>query len=383
MLSEADKARVKSAFLWSRGGGCWVSRAKEPNLYTAKKIAADLGFGEVEKIGERLTFAEQVERQQERAEARAERYEEHAENAEARAEKLQAGIESHRGDVAFFTQPNINTSAGRSFTNYRNRLYARFEQGFEEYRKSEYWKERAKIAATTAAGEKYQDRAYLDRRIKESKKKLRDYEKAMQAYTNIYERLSAGDIVKMGYSGSDVWTFAKLEERAGDLAERYEAEADKLAFLEDALDALGGIKFSQKNIKPGYIIRLNKNLCGTWLHKVVSTGPVNFQARIADDSFPGAITYAYAEIAEIVEATEEAPKAHPFKVGEAYEVRQWDGREWAKVTAKIIKATDKSVTLQIGDAKPFVRKPSESKYTPGEWILSITDAYDGYVRKRA
>ena len=67
----------------------------------------------------------------------------------------------------------------------------------------------------------------------------------MQAYTNIYERLSAGDIVKMGYSGSDVWTFAKLEERAGDLAERYEAEADKLAFLEDALDALGGIKFSQ------------------------------------------------------------------------------------------------------------------------------------------
>lgn len=67
VLSDDEKARVKSAFLWSKRGGCWVSRAKEPNLYEAKRIARDLGFGDVEKVGERLTFAEQVERDRERA----------------------------------------------------------------------------------------------------------------------------------------------------------------------------------------------------------------------------------------------------------------------------------------------------------------------------
>jgi len=381
-LTDAQKASVKSSYLWSRSGSCWVSRAKEPNLYWAKKVAAELGFDGIEKIGERLSFADQVERQTERAEARAERYEAHAENAEARADQLQAPLNSMHGDIAFFTQPNINTSAGRAFTNYRNKLYARFERGIDEYRKSEYWRNRAETARETAAAEKYNDPAYLDRRIKECKKNIRSFEETLQKYNQIYEKLTAGETVKRDYRGG-VWTFDLLDERAGELAERYEAEADKLAYLLDRLDALGGIKFSQKNIKPGYIIRLNKDLCGTWVHKVVSTGPVNFQASLVGANFPNCISYAYAEIAEIVEATEEAPKAHPFKVGEAYEVRKWDGREWAKVTAKIIKATDKSVTLQIGDEKPFVRKPSESKYTPGEWILSITDAYDGYVRKRA
>ena len=102
-LSDSERARVKSAFLWSNRGGCWVSRAKEPNLYEARQIARDLGFGEAEKVGERLTFAEQVERDRERAERRAEHYDGHAEKAADRAEALQRPMTEHRGDTAFFT----------------------------------------------------------------------------------------------------------------------------------------------------------------------------------------------------------------------------------------------------------------------------------------
>ena len=61
-LTAEQKADLKSAFLWSRTGGCWVSRAKEPNLWRAKQVAAKLGFTEEHWQGERLSFSEQVER---------------------------------------------------------------------------------------------------------------------------------------------------------------------------------------------------------------------------------------------------------------------------------------------------------------------------------
>ena len=46
MASIRGKAKndLKSGYLWSNKGGCWVSRCKEPNLYWAKKTAEALGF---------------------------------------------------------------------------------------------------------------------------------------------------------------------------------------------------------------------------------------------------------------------------------------------------------------------------------------------------
>lgn len=61
-LSEEQKSQLKGTFLWSSKGGCWVSRAKEPNLFWAKKTATELGFEKGETVGERLTFAEQIEK---------------------------------------------------------------------------------------------------------------------------------------------------------------------------------------------------------------------------------------------------------------------------------------------------------------------------------
>lgn len=153
-LSEEQRADVKSAFLWGRRAGCWISRAQEPNLWRAERVARAIGLEDAGQQGEKLSFAEREERKQERAERRAERYEEHADSAAARSEALQKPINDMRGDIAFFTQPNIASSAGRAFTHRRERMFAAYDKGIEEFRKSEYWRERAAAARQTASGEK-------------------------------------------------------------------------------------------------------------------------------------------------------------------------------------------------------------------------------------
>ena len=121
-LSNDDKSTIKSNFLFSRRSAAWVSRCKFPHLYRPREIALNLGLEDKGTTGERLSFEDQENRRIEKAERRADRYEYKAEKAEQRAEQLQAPINRMHGDIAFFTQPNINTSAGRAFTNKRNRM---------------------------------------------------------------------------------------------------------------------------------------------------------------------------------------------------------------------------------------------------------------------
>lgn len=134
-LPEESKKEIKSNFLFSRKAGAWVSRAKFPNLWRAEAVAKKLGLEDGGKVGETLSFREQMERKAERAEARAERYDNKAASAESRAEALQKPINNMHGDISFFTQPNINTTAGRAFTRKRDKMWAAYEKGYEEFKK--------------------------------------------------------------------------------------------------------------------------------------------------------------------------------------------------------------------------------------------------------
>ena len=109
-LSNDQKSRIKSNFLFSRGSGAWISRCKFPNLYKPEQVAKELGLENAGREGETLSFAEQQERKMERAERRAEHMEYKAEKAIERGEALQKPINDMHGDIAFFTQPNINTA---------------------------------------------------------------------------------------------------------------------------------------------------------------------------------------------------------------------------------------------------------------------------------
>ena len=375
-LTADQKTDLKSAFLWSRTGGCWVSRAKEPNLWWAKKIAAKLGFTEEHRQGERLSFSEQVERQAGRAERRAERYEQYAENAERRGAALQQPLNRMHGDIAFFTQPIIAGHAGsQAFARRREKMFAQYERGFEEYRKSGYFQDRAKTARATADGAKYRDIAYLDRRIKECKKEIRARKKNIIHYEEILAAMENGE-KKTRFDGTPI----SVEEVTGWMEHEFELvekAMDKQAFLEACVDQCGGIQFSRDNVKIGYHVRLKK----FGLAEVVGAGPQNITYRILTGGAKGMVlTAAYAEIAEIVQATEQA-ETHPFTVGERFTAEQYvqkdDSCKWSRVriTYEIVKSSSKTIQLKPidRDGKVITRKPRKS-YND-DWCFSIDDSY--------
>ena len=383
-LTAEQKAGLKSAFLWSRTGSCWVSRAKEPNLWRAKQIAAKLGFTEERRQGERLSFSKQVERQAERAERRAERYEQYAENAERRGAALQQPLNRMHGDIAFFTQPIIAGHAGsQAFARRRERMFAQYEKGFEEYRKSGYFQSRAQTARATADGGKYRDVAYLDRRIKECKKEIKAREKNIIHYEEILFSIENGE-KKRKVDGTPVtaeivngWIEQELE--------LVEKAMDKQAFLEACVDQCGGIRFSKDNVKIGYHVKVK----GDRYAEVIGAGPQNITYRILTGGAKGMVlTAAYAEITEIVQATEQT-ETHPFTVGERFTAEQYirDGDslkcERVHIVYEIVKASNKTIQLKPidRDGKVITRKPRKS-YN-GDWCFSIDDSYSNTFYKPA
>ncbi len=375
-LTDDQKREIKGAFLWGRRSGCWISRCKEPNLWRAEKIAKALGLADGGTTGERLSFAEQQERKAEKAERRAERFECAADAAEARGEALQKPINDMRGDIAFFTQPNINSSAGRAFTRQRERMFAAYESGFKEFNKSAYYRERAAIAHNTAAQKGLQNKGFIGRRISECETALRKLKKNMERYEGFKQQIEQGTTVQR-FNGEPL-SLDTVNEWIETTLDRIEAQLDKLGYYQDALDALGGVEFSQENIKPDYIVKVKHfGAC-----RVVSTGPKNITYQTGVDGV--VLTAAYAEIGGIVSAEEKAAEPHPFKVGDTFTCSRWNGekRVAERLEFRIIRATDKSVTIQTGNEKPFVRKPSQVTWDKsGKWRLCITDWNDGTVYK--
>ena len=196
-LSEDQKREIKSNFLFSRYNGAWVSRCKFPNLYRAEQIAIKLGLTDEGKTGDKLTFEEQQERKAERAEYRAERYEYKSDKHAAEGERLQKPINDMHGDIAFFTQPNINTSSGRAFTKQRDRMWSSFERGFDEFRKSEYYAKKAEAARQTAT--KKPDKGFCQRRIDEATASIRKLTKSIDEYNGYMEQIEAGKEVVNKY----------------------------------------------------------------------------------------------------------------------------------------------------------------------------------------
>ena len=271
-LSNEEKQDIKSNFLFSRYISGWVSRAKFPNLYRAEQVAKRLGAEYKGKTGEALSFAEQQERKAEKAESRADRMEYRSAKAASDGERLQKPIEDMRGDTAFFTQPNINSSAGRAFTNRRNRMFAAYERGWDEFKKSEYYAERAEIARRTASKAKApSDKGFCERRIAEAEKTIRAQKKNIEHYNNILEHLEKGEPVP-GYSFA-TYTIEQTQEWIENAEEIIDAAISKSVYYREAIESLGGIEFSKNNLSAGDMLILSKSYGPV---RFVRGGPKNF-----------------------------------------------------------------------------------------------------------
>ena len=378
-LDDDAKKRIKSAFLWGRNSGCWISRCKEPNLYYAERVAKDLGLFDAGTEGERLSYADMMALKAQRAERRADRFEARADAAEARSEALQKPIRDMHGDIAFFTQPNINTSAGRAFTKRREAMFASFDKGFDEFRKSEYWRDRAAASRVTADQKGLSDKGFVMRRIKEREHDIRALKKLITEYD------ARIDAYENGRTPTDQWGSpirsdqATCEHMRDTYLDRLEAKLDELGFYQDCLERLGGVQFSPANIKVGYVIRFRGRSTG----RVISVGPKNCTAAV--DSKAG-FTYVpivpYAEIDAVINDEEFHDERHPFVTGDQFTCSRWNRAEnhAERMVYTIIKATDKSVTLQTGNEKPFVRIPKHRILGDrNEWLLKVTDWHDGII----
>lgn len=278
-LSDEQKKEIKSYFLWSKASGAWVSRSTK-NHYWPLQIAKKLGFEDGGAVGERLSFAEELERKAKKAERRAERFEQYSENAKKRAEGLQAELNSYRGDTAFFTQPIIvGHTESQAFAKRRERIFERYRKGFDEYRKSEYFQDRVETARATADMRQLKNPVYLHNRIKECNANIRALKRAM---------------VRAEEQNNS-------EDRKNNLLEKMEYEIDKLAYLENCLEEIGGNKFSKDNIKVGYVVKMRRwGRC-----EIVGTGPVNVTFRILDGGAAGGcLTEPYAAIEAILQEKE-------------------------------------------------------------------------------
>lgn len=382
-LSEEDKKKIKSNYLFSkRNGGVWVSRAKFPNLYRSKQVAFDLGLVDEGVYGEKLSFEEQMEKKAERAEARAERYMQYSENAEKRGQQLQSGFSEAARDIAFVTQPNINSSSGRAFTRYRERLLEAYERGFEEFKKSEYYADKAETAMATAHGTKPTNKSFILRREEECEKAIRAQKKNITRYEKYFERIKRGEILHT--MKGDVITIEKAQELIDNAYEIIDDNLSKLVYYDKCMSELGGVEFSNENIRKGYKVRHEEwGLC-----EVVGTGPKNFSYIILEGGAKGCGGRAsYAEIEEIVstDVSDLEKEMHPFKVGEVYTVPVWNGREYVDGDFEVVKVSQQRVSLRGEDGKTIVRKPTKRVQRDGEvlWYLNINDSYRGVVCKKA
>jgi hypothetical protein len=311
-LTEAQKKEIKSSFLWSKSANAWVSRGTN-NRYRAEKVAESLGLENKGNQGERLSYAEELERKSEKAEARAERYEQYSENAEKRAERLQSDFNEYRKDWSWITQPVISGHAGsRAFQRHRDKVIARYEKGFAEYQKSEYYQDRAATARATADNVKLKDKVYLHKKIKECNKMVKMYQDHIVKYEEALYKIQNGEVLK-NRSG-EILTEGYIESVITDRLEKYEWEHDKLEFFQKCMDELGGVQFSKDNIKVGYIVNMKRwGKC-----EVVSTGTVNISYKILTGGASGSIlTAPYEAITEILEAKEVKHEIeNPYVVGD-------------------------------------------------------------------
>ena len=272
-----------------------MSRAKFPNLRRAEEVAKKLGLTDGGKTGERLSFEEQMERKAKRAQERSERCELKSDQAAERGKALQKPAEDMGGDPAFFTQPLINSSAGKAFANERNRMFAAWDKGLEEFKKSEYYARKAETARRTAKGTMPTDRAFLDRRIKDAERIIRAQRKNLERYQKKLEKIEHGEVFK-SYDGR-VLTAETMRGWIENTELIIENEISKFIYYQECLETAGGVKFSQENIKVGYTVELNQwGKC-----KVIGTGRVNLTYGILEGGAAGMSGQAaYAEINRII-----------------------------------------------------------------------------------
>jgi hypothetical protein len=219
-LPDEVKKSIKSGFIWGRQRGAWVSRAKSVGV-PYQMAGYEIPFQGADELN---TFDEMQERKAQRLENKADRFETRAEKRDTTAKSLQSEFNKMRGDWSWLTQPNINSSSGRSFTNQRNKIYDRYDKGMRLSINADKLRDAAEQMRGRASQGELSSEKYLLNRIKEGEKALRRFDNFQETYA---EKLKAVDQQPQDWQ---IWLMARMRD--------YELEFQKLAYFQHHFDVL-------------------------------------------------------------------------------------------------------------------------------------------------
>jgi len=240
-LPDETKKKIKSNFLWSNYASAWVSRSKGNGTHWAEQVAKEIGLTYEGETGEKLTFQEQLEREQSRAIDRAERFEARSETAEKRSE-IAFGTAHKIGSFIPMGQPIlVGHHSERGHRADLNRIDNAMRKGIQEGEKSEYYASRAETAQRTADGEKFKSVDYLLNRISECNAELRAIGRGLEGKDQ-YDKETGQKMV----NGCEI-----SEERRARLTERRNEWNEKLEFFTAKLEEIGGGQMTAERLKEG------------------------------------------------------------------------------------------------------------------------------------
>lgn len=220
-LPEDVKTAVKGSFVWSGARGCWLGRRKGKYAWCLDKLKAN-GFEDRGEQGERLSFVEQVQTEQQKAAARAERMEDRHERAEAESRSAIRHAIKMTQCIPMGQPILVGHHSERRHRALLKRSDNAMRRGVEAGKKAAYYERRADNASCAASGEKFTDPRYLGNRIEEEEKNEREClrilaktpggiptERQAEAIGRIRERLEfyRGKLAETGH----VWTRETLK----------------------------------------------------------------------------------------------------------------------------------------------------------------------------
>jgi hypothetical protein len=292
-LPESERDNIKRNCLWSRHRSCWVSRAKRGGSPWLRDILLKNGFEDRGAKGERLTFAESMERTMERAEECADRMEDRADKAAAESSALHKRADSMASVIPLGQPILVGHHSEKRDRNYRERIFNTMGKAVAASEKADYYRDRVRAALDTADGSKLKNPAFLGRRIAEAEAEERTF----------LRRLEGEGMLTPGPLPDDYR--AHLEDRLSEVRE-------KLAYYGEHLAACPGTRWNQENLKGMALVKVR----GRWA-KIVKLNPKT--VSVPNLCFPEeasqirwAMKYPYTEVQDAV--TEEKAKLTPTEL---------------------------------------------------------------------
>ena len=287
-MSKEDKATLKRFFLWSPSRSAWVSKGKLAGSdWQVSNYAKQFNLEDRGRTGERLAFAEQKAEEARRAGERSDRLMVAADRRKREGEALQAPFDRHRGDISFLTQPYSNTSGGRAFRNYVEKVTNQYRRGYEKYQEAKELEQRAATAEETANRTQERSPRYLQNRLDEIDAAIRRIERDTQKYTGVqHDRRQQ-----------------EMQTEMATLQERRSYYSDKMKELQ--AQGIGG--HSKATIRAGDIVKIRgrQGLVQSANEKTVT---------FIDGMFPWPSKYSYAEIQEHNPAKDENERARNLAI---------------------------------------------------------------------